>query len=280
MKSSAEDAVVQAETDAAAGNAISTRAGSRWPLALPLVRISLVVLAALATSAILALAGQPSGPEAVSTLGAIYLLPVNIVSLMLVGWLLRREGPHESAWAGIRAAIGFDRARLGRDIGWGFAWLMVLFVPFVVAILGTMFALYGGDMFERFETVFAPELSQLPTLGFAGSLVLAIVAVVTFAPLNAPAEELVYRGYSQGRLALRHPVAAVLVPSALFGIQHIAFAATPTAMLVYAVAFFAWGLGSALIYRRQGRLMPLIIAHIIVNLGTSIPALIVPFLID
>ncbi|MBX3094666.1 MAG: CPBP family intramembrane metalloprotease [Cryobacterium sp.] len=243
-------------------------------IALPLVRIALVVLAALATAGILALAGQPFGPEAVSTFGAIYLLPVNILSLMLVGRLLKREG------STIRAAIGFDRSRLGRDIGWGSIWLMVLFVPFVAAIMGTMFALHGGDMFERFETVFAPDVSQVPTLGLAGSLVFAIVAVVTFAPLNAPAEELVYRGYSQGRLAPHHPVVAVLVPSALFGIQHIAFAATPTGMLVYAVAFFAWGLGSALIYRWQRRLMPLIIAHLIVNLGTSLPALILPFVLN
>lgn len=255
-------------------NESGTHTGLAWPLALPLVRIALVALAALVTSAILALAGQPSGPEAVSTFGAIYLLPVNIVSLVLAGWLLKREG------STIRSVIGFDRSRLGRDIAWGALWLMVLWVPFVVAIMGTMFALYGADMFHRFETVFAPDVAAIPALGFTSSIIFAIVAVITFAPLNAPAEEIVYRGYSQGRLARCHPIAAVLVPSLLFGIQHVAFAATPAAMLVYAVAFFAWGLGSALIYRWQRRLMPLIIAHVIVNLTTSLPALILPFVLN
>lgn len=249
-----------------------------WRVALPWVRVALVAAAALATSGVLMALGQPSGMAAVSTFGAIYLLPVNILSLVLVGWLLRRES------SSIRAAIGFDRPRLGRDIGWGALWLIVLWVPFVVAIMGTMFALYGGGMFTAFETVFAPDVTATPALGLAGSLTFAIIAVVTFAPLNAPTEELIYRGYPGGQRGVesRRPglIVAVLLPSIAFGIQHIVFAATVPAMLVYAVAFFAWGLGSALIYRWQRRLMPLIIAHVIVNLLTSLPALILPLVLN
>lgn len=245
-----------------------------WPLALPWVRIGMVALAALATSGILSLLGQPAGPEAVGTLSALYLLPVNILTLVIVARLLRREG------SSLRQLIGFDRARLGRDTAWGFLWLVVLWIPFVAAIMGTMAALYGGSMFTAFETVFVPAEATYPTWGFAVALTLAIVTFVTFAPLNAPAEEVAYRGYAQGRLARRMPVLAVLLPSIAFGIQHIFFATTLTGMLVYGVAFFAWGLGSALIYHWQRRLMPLIIAHVLVNLFTSMPALILPFVLN
>ncbi|HRQ01203.1 MAG TPA: type II CAAX endopeptidase family protein [Terrimesophilobacter sp.] len=244
-----------------------------WPLALPWLRVLLVALAALATAGILSLLGQPAGPEAVGTLSALYLLPVNVVTLWLVARLLRREG------SSLRELIGFDRSRLGRDVAWGWLWLVVLWVPFMAAIMGTMFALYGGGMFEAFETVFAPESSHLPQWGFAASVVLAVLTVITFAPLNAPAEEVAYRGYAQGRLAKRMPVLAVILPSLAFGVQHIFFAQTTTGMLVYFVAFLAWGLGSALIFRWQGRLMPLIVAHLIVNLLTSLPALILPFVL-
>lgn len=248
-----------------------------WRIALPWLRVALVAIAALGTSAVLLILGQPSGIAAVSTFGAIYLLPINILSLVLVRWLLRREG------SSIRELIGFDRSRLGRDIGWGTVWLMVLWIPFTVAIMGTMFALYGDGIFGAFETVFAPDAASIPALGFAGSLVFAVVAVLTFAPLNAPAEELVFRGHPGGPRGAegRRPglVVAVLLPSIAFGVQHMVFAATVPAMLVYAVAFFAWGLGSALIYRWQRRLMPLIIAHVIVNLFTSLPSLILPFVL-
>lgn len=242
-----------------------------WPIALPFLRAAAVALAALATAGVLALAGQPSGPQAVSVFAALYVLPVNVLSLVAVVWLVRREG------GSLRALIGVDRARLGRDLGWGVLWLLMLYVPFAAAIMGTMLALFGASMLEAFVTVFAPDPAGLPALGLTASVVLAIVAVVTFAPLNAPAEELVYRGYSQGRLAAARPVLALLLPSLAFGLQHVVFAATIPAMLVYAVAFFVWGLGAALIYRWQGRLMPLIVAHVLVNLVTSIPALVLPF---
>lgn len=242
-----------------------------WPLALPWVRVAMVALAAVVTAGILSLLGQPATPEAVGSLSALYLLPVNVATLCLVARLLHREG------SSLRAMIGFDRVRLGRDVAWGLLWLVVLWIPFVAAIMGTMFALYGANMFTAFETVFTPDEAAYPTWGFAVSLTLAILTVVTFAPLNAPAEEAAYRGYSQGRIARRMPVLAILLPSVAFGIQHIFFATTAPAMLIYGVAFFAWGLGSALIFRWQRRLMPLIVAHFFVNVGTSIPALIIPF---
>ena len=62
------------------------------------------------------------------------------------------------------------------------------------------------------------------------------------------------------------------------GVQHILFAATVPGMLVYFVAFTVWGLGAAVIVSKQGRLFAVVIAHWIVNIMTSSPAIILPIL--
>lgn len=237
---------------------------------LPFARVGLVGLAALATMAIFAGLGQPSGIAAAASVSALALLPINIATLLVLRSIVHREGTT------LRAMIGFERARLGKDVLWGLLWIMVLYIPFAGAIIGTMFALYGGEAFTSFEAVFAPDVAQLPSMGFAASIVFGVLVLVTFAPINAPAEELLFRGYSQTRL---RGAIAILLPSLAFGIQHIFFASTLPGMLVLGVAFFVWGIGSALIYRRQGRLMPLIVAHFVVNLLTSAPALILPFVL-
>ena len=251
-----------------------TNMGKGWAVSLPWLRVAMVAAVWAGTMGVLALLDQPAEPAAASVFSGLTLLPVNIASLLLVRTLVHREG------GTLRTFAGFDRSRLGRDILWGLLWLMVLWLPFAAAIMGTMFALYGTDAFTAFERVFAPDAAQLPALTPVAGAVFGILAVVTFAPLNAPTEEFVYRGFAQGGLQRAgRPMLAVLLPSLAFGVQHIFFASTAPGMLVLGVAFVVWGLGSALIYRWQGRLMPLIIAHVIVNLGTSAPALVLPFVL-
>lgn len=248
-------------------------AGSVLPLAFAFLRVPLVAAAALVTVGLLVASGIAVDFPA-SSLSALYLAPVNLASLLLLRWVLHRDGRR------VRDLVGFERARLGRDILWGLLWLMVLYLPFAAAIIGTMFLLYGGAAFTSFETVFAPT-DGYPALPPVLAIVFAVLVVLTFAPVNAPTEELVYRGYAQGglRRALNSRTWAVVIPAIGFGLQHIFFAATAPGMLVFAVAFFVWGLGAGIIYLKQGRLMPLIIGHFIINLFTSLPALIVPFVV-
>ena len=66
----------------------------------------------------------------------------------------------------------------------------------------------------------------------------------------------------------------ILLTSAGFGLQHVVFAVTLASALAYATCFFLWGLGAGLIYHRQGRLAPLVIAHFISNLSFGIVPLI------
>ena len=245
-----------------------------WPLALPVLRVGLIALSALAILALLSTSGEPVGYSAVTQYSALALAPVNILCLLLLSRLLRRDG------SSIRQLAGLERARLGRDLLWGLLWLMVLYIPFALAVMGTMFVMFGSDAFTSFERVFAPDASVGALVPQAVAIVLAVLTVITFAPLNAPTEELVFRGYAQGRLNRVWPATfAVLVPAAVFGLQHAFFAPSLEGALVYVVAFFVWGLGSGLIYLRQRRLAPLIYCHLIVNLFTSLPALIVPFVV-
>lgn len=66
--------------------------------------------------------------------------------------------------------------------------------------------------------------------------------------------------------------------SLLFGLQHTLFAATVPGMLVFFVAFTLWGALAAVIVSLQRRLFPVVVAHWIINIFMSSPALLVPTL--
>lgn len=204
-----------------------------------------------------------------ATLG---LLPVNVICLVLVRRFYRDEG------VSLGSAMGIRRRRIGRDILWGLLWLSVLNVPFVLAVAGTVFALYRGDAPWAFSTIFfdpAASVQMEPT----ALLVISLLAVVPFMMINAPTEELVFRGYGLDGIGPRWGGAvATLITSLLFGAEHILFAATVPGMLVYFIAFTIWGLCAAIIVRKQGRLFPVVIAHWIVNILMSSPAIVFPIL--
>lgn len=204
-----------------------------------------------------------------ATLG---LLPVNVLCLVMVRKFYRDEG------VSLPAALGLRKGRIGRDVLWGLLWLIVLNVPFMVVVAATVFALYGSEAPSAFATIFfdsASAVSMDPVL----LLVVSLVAVVPFMLLNAPTEELVFRGYSLSGIASRWGSAvAVILTSLAFGAQHVLFAATAPGMFVYFVAFTVWGLCAAVIVRKQGRLFPVVVAHWIVNILMSSPAIIFPIL--
>src|SRR5690554_2795172 len=90
--------------------------------AVALHRVPLLAIAAALTVGLFALSGNEV-PFPASGYGALYILPVNVLSLVLVRWLVHREGRR------LRDLIGFSRKRLGRDILWGVLWLVVLYLP-------------------------------------------------------------------------------------------------------------------------------------------------------
>ncbi|MFT4297445.1 MAG: type II CAAX endopeptidase family protein [Micropruina sp.] len=243
-----------------------------WAIGLPVLRIGLVAVVSVLTWGVVQLIEPGVAFPPPSLLASFAMLPVNLVCLFLIGRLLRRSG------SSIRELLGFDRRRLGRDLAQGVLWLLVLYLPFVGTILLVTWLQHGAELFVRMQTIFF-DPAAVPTLNPVAWTVIGVVTALTFAPLNAPAEELLYRGVSQGALARRFPVVlAVLIPSVLFGLQHLWYAATPDAVVTFVCAFFVWGVGSGLIYLRQRRLMPLVLAHGLVDLVFTLPALALTFL--
>lgn len=99
-----------------------------------------------------------------------------------------------------------------------------------------------------------------------------MIAGVIFPLLNAPVEELQYRGYAQSRTiaATRSVWIGINLPALGFGLQHIAFGFTLYAGIMYSAGCYLWGIGAGIIAHRQGRLLPLIFAHFISNLSFGI----------
>lgn len=237
------------------------------------IRILLLFSAAVFTALLVSgVTGAAFSPALTTQLSALYFIPVNILSLMMLRRHLRVRG------LTLAELAGWNRSRLGRDILQGLLWLFVLFIPFALAINLVMLVLFGpGGMLPAYETVFAPDPSQLiefaPWFAWSSALVIAVLFPLT----NAPAEELVYRGHAQGKLfaAGRPAWLALGLPALAFGLQHVLLAPSVAGMAVYGFAFLTWGLGAGLIYRWQGRLMPVIVAHFITNFMTSIAPLII-----
>ncbi len=240
-------------------------------MSLVTLRLLLLLVAAALTAGLIALFTETrfslSGTALVS---ALYFIPVNIVCL----WLLARlNGARRGNFAGtLLAMAGYRRDRLGTDILQGFLWQLLLFIPFALVIVGLVLLLSGGAPIDTaFETVFVPEGATPPELPRHFMIASALTVALLFPLTNAPAEELVYRYHAQGRLQERGSPLwwSLLLPSLAFGLQHILLAPTAAAAPVYFAAFTVWGLGAALIYGRQGRLMPILIAHFITNFFTG-----------
>ncbi len=227
------------------------------------IRIPLLLVMSMFLFLLLKLFGfDPFLPD----LSVVYFTVVNVICFLLLHRILINEK------RSIKKMMDFHPERLGKDLLYGFLWLFILYIPFVMAVMGTMFIMYGADFINHFQTVFAgdPENNSFSRpewlMWFAASISLI------FPFLNAPIEELMYRGYAQTTL-IRHYKkvwVGILIPSIGFALQHVMLAASLQGAIVYAVAFFVWGIGSGVIYHKQERLFPLIVCHFIVNTAYSV----------
>ncbi|AZU60024.1 CPBP family intramembrane glutamic endopeptidase [Neobacillus mesonae] len=196
----------------------------------------------------------------------VYFTIVNVLCFFLLHHLLKKEG------RSIQDLIGFHRKRVIKDILLGILWLFVLYIPFVVTILGTMFVMYGPDLFQHFHTVFIGN-EEIYTFSRPDWLIWLTACIsIIFPFLNAPIEELMYRGYAQPLLIKHYKKvwAGLIIPAVGFALQHMILAVSIHGAIVYAAAFFVWGVGSGVIYHKQKRLFPLIICHFFVNIAFGI----------
>lgn len=198
-------------------------------------------------------------------LSTIYFTVVNVICFYLLFHVLKKEG------RSIKELVGFQKDRVLKDVMYGFLWLFVLYIPFVSLVTGTMFLLYGADFINHFEAVFAGDAGSYSFERPIWLMWIAAFISFIFPFLNAPIEELMFRGYAQPKFIEKFQKVwlAILIPSVGFALQHVLLAASLEGAIVYAVAFLGWGIGSGIIYHKQQRLFPLIICHFIVNIAFS-----------
>jgi CAAX protease family protein len=245
-------------------SARSANAGTAWawPLVMAYIRLPLALTGSGIAILAYQLIGHPVGIAAGLGWSTLTLTIVNVLNLGLLMWRSNVES------FDLKKMIGFRWNLLGRDILLGVAWSLLLGGLLLIGVFGIVFLLYGANGFANLETVFVGNAD----FSFSLPSWLALVSAVAFPLLNPVVEELNYRGYTQPRLiaALQNIPSGMLLTALGFGLQHVVFAVTLSSALAYANGFFLWGLGAGFLYQRQGRLVPLIIAHFISNLSFGV----------
>lgn len=183
----------------------------------------------------------------------ILIIPIDVVTLLLVHRLLRAEG---------RGLADLLRPVQGGDLARGLLCGLIVALVWVPASFIANLIAYQGPP---------------PTTAYgAAPLWIALVGVVIMPATIGLAEETLYRGYLQPRLQGRVGLTgAVLTASAVFALQHIAFAPSdPRAMVAAVARTFLIGLMFAglLLWRR--RVVPLVVGHWLLDLlGLGLPLL-------
>jgi uncharacterized protein len=237
-------------------------AGWRWPLLMAFIRWPLLMLASAMVILIYRWSGIEVGLYAGAVWATLTVSLVNLLCLLLLLWRGRVERLR------LRDLMGFRRDRLWRDLGAGVAISLLLFAFMLGGVLATFFLMQVVSGPLPFEQVYLGDADFSLALPWW----LAVVSAIVFPVLNAPVEELQYRGYAQPRLIARSGSVwlGIGVTAVGFGLQHTAFAFTLAAMPLFVIGYFAWGLGAGWIAQRQQRLAPLIIAHFISNLSFGV----------
>ena len=183
----------------------------------------------------------------------VLIIPVDVVTLLLVHRLLRAEG---------RGLADLLRPVRGGDLAWGLlCGLIVVLAWFPASFIAGLVA-YRGPM---------------PTAAHQSvPLWIALVSVTIMPVTIGLAEEALYRGYLQPRLAgVLGQARAVIAASAFFAVQHIAFAPfDPRAMIFGIVRTFLAGLVFAGLFLWRRRVAPLAVGHWLLDLlGLGLPLL-------
>jgi hypothetical protein len=225
----------------------------RGPVLMLFARSAFAVIAQALTAAVFALRSSPAPWHAAEPWMPVYGTLIDAGCLMLLWRLTRQEGIR------LFDLVGFDPARLRHDVLLGIA----LVVPSLAFILGGVYAvgwiLYGTLTPPYF---FAP----LPLPGaLYGALVFPVIWGVT--------EQMTYNGYllPRFRVLCRSTWLAVTLVSLVWSFQH---AVMP---LIFDAKFIVFRLLSpipssffgTLVYLRLRRLLPLAIAHALMD-GASV----------
>jgi len=237
---------------------------SWWPVLMFLpARLAFAFLAQAMVVALAAALGSIDPWRQAAAWWPVYSTMTDILCLLSLVWLCRREGLTLIDLVGVRG-----RAAL-RQLAWTPAYLLAIAPAAVLASLVTQF-FYGSAL---------PPMIAIVDLPLAG----ALYSVVIWPVIWVVAEELVYLGYLLPRVEARLGKSwlAVLIVTFFWGLQHLAipFIANGTYLLSRVLAASVAVGGITLVYvlwRR--RLVPIIGAHYVFDLSTGFLVGLLPLL--
>lgn len=232
----------------------ASRLSWKWPLILNFIRLPLILAGHFIVMGYFALSDHGNAwGAAVSMTNFYFPLTADLGSLLLLIWLVRREGVR------LGSLINFDRRRWVRDILMGIGLFVLFYIAFSLTSLLSAVLVYGPGLFDP------ANAAQLQN----GDFIMPPLWVFWWSLLVLPitvgvVEEMTYRGYIQPRLAALtgKPWLAIVIMAFGFGLQHIALPLTDwQTSLSRFISTFLLGLLFGAIYQKQKRLLPLIIAH-------------------
>ena len=234
---------------------------SRTPLAilvaLLLLRTVLLLIGDGATYGVARMFNPEATLASVLLYSNVFVVAVDIITLAVLMTVLRREGKT------LRFLI--DRFRAS-DLGWGL-------LLFVIGMIGFFITTYVGNLlvYHGPPPMGAGTAAAVP-------LWLALWSIAVLPVTVAIAEESLYRGYLQHRLATRFGLwVGLLVPALFFGLQHVAFSlTTPQAAASRVITMTLVGVMLGAFYLWRKRLGQLIIAHWLIDVvGLGLPLLMI-----
>lgn len=220
------------------------------------LRMALLIAGGVAASATTSAARIAHGDTWSALALNLVVVAVDLLTLGVVATLLSREG------SSLRRLFGRPRPR---DFLLGLAIGLLLVVALLAATFLANLLIFRG-----------PPPAGPADPGFHVPLWFALWCILPMPVTVAFAEEALYRGYLQPRWGARiGGWPGLLLVAAAFGLQHVAFALfTPEAAASRALANGLLGVLLGVLFRKLGRLWPLVVAHWLLDvLGLGLPLL-------
>lgn len=224
----------------------------RGPALMLSARSACAVVAQALVSAIFAICGSATPWLDAAPWFPVHGTLIDAGCLVLLWRFTRREGirPFD--------LVGFDRARLVRDVLLGLALIPACLVFILGGVYGTGWLLYG-----MLTQPYA--FGSLPTLA-------SLYSVLIFPFIWGITEQMTYNGYLAPRFrVLWGTVPAVAIVGFVWSFQHVVMPLTfdTTFMLFRMLSPIPFSIFAILLYFRLRRLVPLIVAHALMD-GASV----------
>ncbi len=244
-----------ANTPAAIRTRFTARGLSWWPVVLFLpARMLFSFFAQGLFTALFAALGSAQPWQQATPWWTVYLTIADILCLVTLAWLVRREGIALVDLIGVRGKLAF------KQLAWIPVYLLV-FIPALALASGITQLVYGPTLPPYLAMVKLPPIGGLYSI-----LVWPLIWSVT--------EELVYLGYLLPRIEARTGKTwlAVLIVTFFWGMQHIAnpFIADWVHIISRVLAAFAAVGGLTLLFAWRRRLVPIMGLHYLFNLSTGL----------